>query len=1297
MVSMLGCVVLAVFLAAPPPKAAQSLLARVELAAGEVRQDSGRGARPALSGAALAPGTRLRTGPGARALVRLSDGSAVFLRDKSEIVVAPDALTLQQGEAWLDTPPTERGGLLVQAGAARIFASDAGLSVSALAGGAQVYVARGLATVSAPGGRVDVHAGEQAQAPASGEPKVAPVAYWEDWTGGLADHPLVGSGAGAGQIFGVDPQAAPGTPAARLEVARQAVRVVIRAGLAETEVDQTFFNPSERPLEGWYWFTLPAGASVTGFAVEQNGALIEGEFIERREAAARYTQAASSGHAPALLEWLDGRSYRSRIFPVPAGGSRRVVLRYLEVLPDGGGELRYLYPMQSADPARIGEFSLNVDLGDDGRAMDIATLAEARVEDGGRRVTLRRSGYLPRSDFVLEARLTRKVAPLRLFRFSPGEDAADYVLLRYVPDVEWPKIPQPRGEVVLVVDTSAGGDDAARSLQAAAARAILRSLSEGDRFALMALDVRPVVLFPTEGLAPASEENISAALKRLAEHPEGGATDLSAMFDAALSRLYAAEQPAVIYIGDGQPTSGELSGARLVEGLERAMATSRARFFAVGVGPRANGRLLSALAAAGGGAAFEVGEPSQVTGQALALVSQLKTPAITEFSVDLGAGLDEVFENSGGKLKCGDEVLLLARTHSRLPDRIRVRGRLAGQPFAREYPAIWEQGVVAAFVPRLWAAEYIRRLLGSARDPEEIRGKVMQLGIGYGLMTPFTSILALESEAAYAAMGIARRWYPLRGLRLAMADRRPEVRPSPLATAASPAVAVAPTPPPVRRAPVRAERVRSAPVEDRVLEAEMARPADDALAAAPATSPPPGGPRAGGAGPAAAPPPPAVQQVPDPRLARELAACSDIARRPLSERVVVWQQRLRTARNVSELLGRYISARQSCELSDWASEATFLYFLQQSVQDEGSAREVLAFFKGDLETQRHLARLILRRTLDPRITAVAEKALFGGEVNWAVVDGELAKLADPEKRLQRLREVLTRSGEDPNGLIRLAQLLAQTRRLDEAALQLRRIRDAGLATPFLSRELGSVLASQERVEEAVRSYSEIVEFDPLNRQARRLLGDILLAHGWYDPAYRQFRTLTEDNPDDALGWLRLASAAAGAGRVDEALRIERQVAAGAGRPGTHDPRLWARMLSAARLARLLSAPAPGPEAARAAEGQKTRLKELKLFRGTGTLVLVTWEDAGVDLRLGTMKGAAEAAAGQPIDGSAVGLTGLMLSPGEKAEMSLRLFVRSPAHNRPIALRRQDITWDGRDIQVAVRELTLPAGASFLNL
>ena len=70
------------------------------------------------------------------------------------------------------------------------------------------------------------------------------------------------------------------------------------------------------------------------------------------------------------------------------------------------------------------------------------------------------------------------------------------------------------------------------------------------------------------------------------------------------------------------------------------------------------------------------------------------------------------------------------------------------------------EGALVALVPRLWAAADIERLLGDSRGPEAVRGKVLALGLEYGLMTPFTSFLALESETAYARKGIERRDRP---------------------------------------------------------------------------------------------------------------------------------------------------------------------------------------------------------------------------------------------------------------------------------------------------------------------------------------------------------------------------------------------------------------------------------------------------------------------------------------------------------------------------------------------------------
>ena len=107
----------------------------------------------------------------------------------------------------------------------------------------------------------------------------------------------------------------------------------------------------------------------------------------------------------------------------------------------------------------------------------------------------------------------------------------------------------------------------------------------------------------------------------------------------------------------------------------------------------------------------------------------------------------------------------------------------------------------------------------------------------------------------------------------------------------------------------------------------------------------------------------------------------------------------------------------------------------------------------------------------------------------------------------------------------------------------------------------------------MRAYSEIVEFAPADPAARQLLGDIYLRHGWYELAYRQYKTLTEYRPDDPAALLRLAAAAAGVGRIDEALRLERKVSGGEGEPGPTDPRRWARLWSAARTAQLMAAPA----------------------------------------------------------------------------------------------------------------------------
>jgi len=329
---------------------------------------------------------------------------------------------------------------------------------------------------------------------------------------------------------------------------------------------------------------------------------------------------------------------------------------------------------------------------------------------------------------------------------------------------------------------------------------------------------------------------------------------------------------------------------------------------------------------------------------------------------------------------------------------------------------------------------------------------------------------------------------------------------------------------------------------------------------------------------------------------------------------------------------------------------------------------------------------VLRRTADPRLAAAVSRGLFGDRVDWARVDRELLDIAKPEDRIVHLKAAMLVAEGDPAGDVRLVKLLISAGQVQEAIAHGRRLRDRGLTTPALAEELGDALVVAGEQDEALRTYSEVVEFNGNDPLSRRVLGDLFLRNGWYDAAYRQYRTLTDLDSKNATSWLRLAAAAAGAGRVDEALRIEREVEAGEGSPGPDDPRYWARLWSAARLGALLN----DPQAAGASAGVGAskdaiarKLKELGLFSGPGTLALLTWEDHDAHHVRGAADPKKEDHRGEPTHAAPAALYGVLLGQGDwdRRPWAVRWAGDAPA--RPVAFAVTVLTWDGRNFGVKV--------------
>ena len=117
-------------------------------------------------------------------------------------------------------------------------------------------------------------------------------------------------------------------------------RAVVEDPLAFTELHLTFDNPEDRVLEGRFRITLPPGATVSRFAMRIGDRWQEGEVVEQQAARARLRglPAPPPGSGAARAE--AGNEFSARVFPIPAGGHKELIVSYSQELTRAGEPYR---------------------------------------------------------------------------------------------------------------------------------------------------------------------------------------------------------------------------------------------------------------------------------------------------------------------------------------------------------------------------------------------------------------------------------------------------------------------------------------------------------------------------------------------------------------------------------------------------------------------------------------------------------------------------------------------------------------------------------------------------------------------------------------------------------------------------------------------------------------------------------------------------------------------------------------------------------------------------------------------
>lgn len=818
------------------------------------------------------PGSTLQTDSATRAALVIGEGATVVLERDSLVRFPSDkarAIVLEQGRAVFEFPHREGAtepSAHVTVPTGEILLLGTKVSVDAFAEESTVTVSQGIVEARNEDEVIRAYPGDQIVLARGQSPRVLAtpdLAESFGWSELAEDEETTATEVtrGIGKLVGKVPGEYREFP---LEKHHQKVTVRIQGNVAYTEIHEIFHNPMGQTLEGLYQFPLPSDAQISRLSLKVGNRWMEGEFLETERAARIWRDVIERWRDPAWLRWQEGNQFELRIFPIDARTSREVIIGYTQRLTASGDGYRYVYPMPldkgGAVSSKRFEFEGTI-LGMEAGQGVAPSGYKAAVEYGANaedhafaRVRFDATDFVPAGDFSM--RFSRRelvdTPQVHTYEQSRREGGKAYSLITLRPTLPRASTRESR-DFVVVVDSSYTRMGTAFELTRRVISRLVKEMDPADRVTVVACNerCRPVGSPAFEAPSPAVETSLSAELAEL--EPRGSNHTVEALRVAArlLEGRDAGERSRsghIIYFTDGIASAGALSPDELADASSRLLRTTAERLTLVDVGGNADIVNLQAMARGGRGTIVQLTPGETMSAQALQILNRHYGALLTEVSLELPPGMELVHPRHIEALTSGQEIVVAARVTRPVTGEILLAGRLGDERFERSYPvAIRPEGNAAnSFVPRQWAQLRIRDL--ELEDGSGNRKEIIELSTKYGVLSRFTSLLAMESEEMMREYGLRPQersdWRGDAMPEEAEARQEQTFQEPPSDLGAS--GVGAPTPAPRRAAPA-AEASRAAPTKSRasngpVLDAfdtDTALSGRGAVAPRPLPSPPP--------------------------------------------------------------------------------------------------------------------------------------------------------------------------------------------------------------------------------------------------------------------------------------------------------------------------------------------------------------------------------------------------------------------------------------------------------------------------
>lgn len=535
----------------------------------------------------------------------------------------------------------------------------------------------------------------------------------------------------------------------RIERLRSTVQVSLSGRVARVTVEEWFRNNGPVMDEGMYHFPLPGEAVFSSYSLWQGDQELRGEAMDATQARSIYEAIVRQKRDPALIELAGQGLIRARVFPIGPGETRKITLKYTQLLDRAGDAWRFRYLGDRNRVSAPRSFRMEVDsAGRFGDPYSPTHQVQVSRRDNRFEITLGDGATGGGGDFELLLPLSRGLVGLSLVPHHPaGEDG--YFMLLLAPGTA--DAAALRRDLVAVIDVS-GSMSGEKIAQARSALIqLLASLREGDRFRLVAFSggVRRY----SQDWTPATTQGRRDAEAWIRSLEAEGGTNIAGALTEAFSEPPAEEAlGVVVFLTDGQASAGETDPERIAERAEQGRG--RFRVFSFGIGDDVNTYLLDRLTERARGTTEYVRPGENIERAVGSLAAKVASPVLTDVTIS-GAGI-ELYDVQPGSLPdlfAGDEMVVFGRYRGArsTEQSVTVRGRRNGrqEEFRTAFTDRDNDG--ARYIEQLWAARKAGalsreiRLRGQTRETMEA---LKQLALRYGILTEYTSYLVQEPTVA---------------------------------------------------------------------------------------------------------------------------------------------------------------------------------------------------------------------------------------------------------------------------------------------------------------------------------------------------------------------------------------------------------------------------------------------------------------------------------------------------------------------------------------------------------------------